>query len=412
MSFGRLKQGSGSVKGTLERSNVHTATERGKRERRGVNGLILPSFEVKGFRAFKNLRLESLGRANLIVGRNNVGKSCLLEALRLYFYRATPWVLHHLLVIREEVPERRPLLEGAQDVPEWTRAFENLFHGRRPFSADTEPIQLGPIDLPSLRMEIAFGWYVERRDESGVVRLEPARDFPSPEASGEPLRPALFVRGGGGWNFLLPLDVDFERMGWSWRRRDAEGGPSTPCLFVSSGGLSSTEVGRLWDRVALTEQERTVTEALRIIEPEVERVALIERDSRNRTVLVKLAGNERPIPLRSLGEGMNRMFGIVLALVNARGGVLLLDEVENGLHFTVLPAVWRLILKVSRGLGVQVFATTHSWDCIEAFQEAVREEPLDNTRLIRLETRDGEVHGVIFDEAELAIVTREKIEVR
>ena len=112
-----------------------------------------------------------------------------------------------------------------------------------------------------------------------------------------------------------------------------------------------------------------------------------------------------------MGEGMNRMLGIALALVNAKDGMLLIDEVDTGLHYSVLPDLWRLIFEVAHRLNVQVFATSHSWDCIQAFQQAA-----DNTEeegvLVRLETRKDGVGAVTFDERELAIVTREQIEVR
>ncbi len=71
---------------------------------------------------------------------------------------------------------------------------------------------------------------------------------------------------------------------------------------------------------------------------------------------------------------MGRLLGVALALVNASDGVLLIDEIESGLHYTVQADMWRLIFRVAHRLNVQVFATTHSWDCIEAFQKAALED--------------------------------------
>src|SRR5438045_2113512 len=78
----------------------------------------------------------------------------------------------------------------------------------------------------------------------------------------------------------------------------------------------------------------------------------------------------RNFPLYSLGNGMLRTLGISLALVSVKDGILLIDEFENGLYYSVQPDLWQLIFQVARCLNVQVFATTHSWDCIEAFQKA------------------------------------------
>lgn len=109
---------------------------------------------------------------------------------------------------------------------------------------------------------------------------------------------------------------------------------------------------------------------------------------------------------------MQRMFGIALALVNSRNGILLVDEIENGLHYSAQPDVWRLIFRLASRLNVQVFATTHSWDCIEAFQKAAQEDTQNAGLLIRLENKKGKIIATLFDEQELGIATREQIEVR
>jgi predicted ATP-dependent endonuclease of OLD family len=93
-------------------------------------------------------------------------------------------------------------------------------------------------------------------------------------------------------------------------------------------------------------------------------------------------------------------------------GILLVDEIENGIHYTVLPDLWRFLFQMAKFHNVQVFATTHSWDCVEAFQQAAAEEKETEGTLIRLEKRDGHHKAVTFSEKELAIVARDKIEVR
>ena len=156
-------------------------------------------------------------------------------------------------------------------------------------------------------------------------------------------------------------------------------------------------------------------EALRIIASGIERVNLLSDSMGNteeRIPKAKMSYLDEPIPLRSLGEGMNRLFGVALALVNSRNGMLLIDEIESGLHYSVQPDVWRLIFETALRLNVQVFATTHSWDCIEAFQQAAEENKQEEGMLIRLDEKKGKIVATEFDERELGIVTREEIEVR
>ncbi len=168
-------------------------------------------------------------------------------------------------------------------------------------------------------------------------------------------------------------------------------------------------MNELWDNIALTDLEKDVLAALRIVAPGVENLSIVKRGS---NAIVKIASIDEPLPLRSLGDGMQRTFGIALALVNARNGLLLIDEFENGLHYLVQADLWRLIFQVARRLNVQVFATTHSWDCIEGFQKAAQEDSQEDGMLMKLESKKGEIVVTLFDERRLGIATREQIEVR
>src|SRR5207245_4072449 len=93
-----------------------------------------------------------------------------------------------------------------------------------------------------------------------------------------------------------------------------------------------------------------------------------------RDLVVNLASTDETLPLHSLGNGMWRILGIALALMNAKEGILLIDEFENGLYYSVQPDLWRFIFRLARSLDVQVFAATHSWDCLKGFQEAAQED--------------------------------------
>ena len=172
-------------------------------------------------------------------------------------------------------------------------------------------------------------------------------------------------------------------------------------------------MGELWDKTALTDLEKDVLEALRIIEPKISAVSMVggEGRSRARTAIVRAGHFSRPVPLRSFGDGMNRLFVIVLSLVNARGGLLLVDEFENGLHYTVQLDAWRMIFQLAQKLDVQVFATTHSQDTIATFQKASSESPEEGMYLRLSRWRDGVIH-LAWGEEELASAIRASIEMR
>jgi AAA15 family ATPase/GTPase len=87
------------------------------------------------------------------------------------------------------------------------------------------------------------------------------------------------------------------------------------------------------------------------------------------------------------------------------------DEIENGLHHSIMTKVWAAIFEMARKLNVQVFATTHSWNCIESFQEAANRDPDDGV-LVRLSIKEDVVIPTLFREKELEIAARDQIELR
>jgi 3-hydroxyisobutyrate dehydrogenase-like beta-hydroxyacid dehydrogenase len=90
----------------------------------------------------------------------------------------------------------------------------------------------------------------------------------------------------------------------------------------------------------------------------------------------------------------------------------LVDEIENGIHYSVMPDVWKFVLKLAKRLGVQVFATTHSKDCYQTFQAATKGDQAVDGLLTRIERKKGELRASLFDEDRLKTVVNENIEIR
>jgi AAA15 family ATPase/GTPase len=104
---------------------------------------------------------------------------------------------------------------------------------------------------------------------------------------------------------------------------------------------------------------------------------------------------------------------IVASLVSVGKGTLLVDEIDTGLYYAVLKDMWKLILETAQKQNAQVFATTHSWDCVKAFQQALDEfQNPEFGRLIRLERIDNQIKTVPYLADELGIAVEQGIEVR
>jgi len=374
--------------------------------------LKISRLEIQQFRALKQLTLDHLGRVNLLTGRNNTGKSSVLEALRILASNASPSIIYDILRFREEDVRETDDTSEPWD-PEGVFQWSSLFHGFPPFSSDLAPIVIKSAGDKATEVSIQGSWLSLERSPVHGRRLVPAQADFFEESEGIP---GLVVEGGGERR-LVPLAGSIRRrtpFGPGIFPPNVANGSRLSCVFIGPyGGEKTAPLGELWDAIALSDREQHVVEALRIIAPEISAVSMVGgvTPRRARTAIVRAAGLARPVPLRSFGDGLNRLFGIALSLVSAQDGLLLIDEFENGLHHTVQRDVWRVIFKLARQLDIQVMATSHSWDAIEAFQEAASESPEEGV-LIRLLHKDAQILPTIFREDELAIVTRERIEVR
>jgi hypothetical protein len=330
--------------------------------------LMINTLLVERFRLFRHLEIGGIGRVNLFVGRNNAGKTALLEAIQVYASNASPSVLRDIVVARQET------WSGVSPNPSGQRgnALRHLFFGHRLPPLGEEGIRIGPLDSKHLQLHVGTAAFRhEVRADGSYSRVRVDSDlFPDDVPATELF---LVAEEGDRTTRLIGIEQDVERIN-RFRGDRTTADYRVPLQVVPTQNMPNRTVASLWDATSLTDLEDDVIMALRLIEPGITGVAFVEDNTRsareNRIPLVKIEGMREPLPLRSMGDGMTRLFHIVVALVNASSGILLIDEFENGLHWSVQPRLWEWVFQLSEMLDVQVFATTHSRDCIAGFEHA------------------------------------------
>lgn len=371
-------------------------TEKTETNENKKDELLLDSLEIKGYRCFEHLTIEKLGRVNLIVGKNSVGKSTLLESVYLFASNFQDSYLSELLDLRDE-PIWFSRVENGK--VEYIYDIKHLFFNK-PETEDNEQIlSIGNLKNPKKTIEAYIEWFEKSPEQK---RLGKAEIYESHE-------PYLYVKRNDKLIYSHILSESFKTPN-VYITIESE---VLKNKFVPASGLSLLALASYWDKMSLSDLEIKAIEALKIISPEVEKLNFIQAIGKNvRLPFVKTSKFSEPSSLKSLGDGMTRILGIILSLVNCKDGILLIDEIENGLHYSILPDVWKLIFKTAKDLNVQVFATTHSKDCIEAFTQAAIDDEESDGMLIRLENKDGKIRAVNFNEDELETVERRNIEVR
>jgi hypothetical protein len=182
--------------------------------------------------------------------------------------------------------------------------------------------------------------------------------------------------------------------------------------------LSIDDVVTMFEDVVLTKEEELVTEALRTIEPSIERLASLSGDRRRIRpgerggIVVKCENSAQRYPIGSMGDGMWRMLGLALAIASAQNGVLLVDEIDTGLHFSVMESVWKLIDEASKRLNVQVFATSHSRDAYESLASISHSETSKGSQVTIQRIDRFDKKSVAFSEQEIIASAERGTEVR
>ncbi|GHV31303.1 hypothetical protein FACS1894177_05570 [Bacteroidia bacterium] len=355
---------------------------------------MLNSLYIKNYRNLKELKIDSVDQINLITGKNNTGKSSLLEAIYIYATKAKPENLLLILESRGENYQRDNF-----EINSLSSFFTNHI--------TEEPIKIGITKEKGIDLNLVKYIYEEVKIKESEEIVRRKKIIPSGQRNEyNNSKTGLDIRTGSGSIFI-----------------DEQGEASGNFLnfiqyfdvyFIRSAVTSSATNEKSFDRIVLTTKENYVIEALKIIEPKTERIGYVAEDnSQTRKAVIKLSDQDNVIPLQSMGDGINRILTIILSLINAENGFLLIDEFENGLHYTVQKQLWKIIFKLAKDLNVQVFATTHSNDCISSFSKVLNEENNEiSGKLIRLDNINGIIQPEIFSPEELNIVTKRDIEIR
>lgn len=367
---------------------------------------------INNYRNLKELNIPSLNRVNLITGKNNTGKSSLLEAIAIYTSNGDIDVINQFLEDRGE--NYKSANDNISDNTQTNiKSLSSLFYNRvagfdikdyitiaANVSGDLYEV------LSSQNVVLKFIKYADEinKDEEGNI-IKRRRTIANSNAEKEDYKIGFKINSFKNKHFI-PL----EKIRLS-KHFKAES--NNNMQMVKTRNIDKQANSYLFDKIALTEKEKYVIKALQIIEPATERIAFVEESLRSRKAVIKLSNSNAILPLQSMGDGINRILSIILSLVNSENGYLLIDEFENGLHYSVQEKLWKIIFSISKELNIQVFATTHSNDSISTFQNVLNnQEHIGCGQLIRLDNVNNKIVVTEFDAEELKIATNQNIEIR
>jgi len=356
------------------------------------------SFRVKNFRGFRDLQLDDLGRVNLIAGQNNTGKTALLEAIWIHSGNREPKTL-----LRTELRTDRSVYRISRDfdvdsnsIISWNTMFNDFDPTKTiEMSAKLDRPRLLPLfdelSRTSLKISIKSQDSESFDDVLREFRIEDFELYKDVE--------------------ILEINSNYSKPGYmlilNGRIRSPRSKPFIQSDFLYTREKVDSRVNALRFsnmRRADNVNVRTLIDALKIIEPRLENLEILYDG--NRPLIHANIGLRQLISLSSLGDGMNRIASLILAMGEVAKGVIFIDEIENGLHYRIQKDVWKVIGQIARALDIQVFATTHSLEMIRAAHEAFEDDEPYEFRYHRLDVNSasGDIEAVTYNELDMDAV--------
>ena len=314
---------------------------------------MLESIHIQNFKGFKNTQIGPFRKVNLIIGGQNVGKTSVLEAAQI-------------------------ALGGGLK----TAFRQNEGNDGNRFAASA-------LGNPLLGLYAKYGAkeFVLTRNETDVPKMATSSRMYLDENIGTV----------DGLLHIFANDVGRK-------------GPKPGCLAVPLFLPLQIHLVVLFGKVILERKKRELTELLQRIEPRLLSLDAIAPDGEQR-VYAEIDGTPKALPLTQMGHGFSRLVYLFSELLVSEAQLALIDEVENGIHYSALPTLFKGIKTIAQERNVQSLITTHSWDCLRAACEVFEDTP-DMFQVIRLERHGDDVKAVCIDGERMLRLMAEEREVR
>ena len=348
---------------------------------------MINSITIQNFRCFENTSITGLKQVNLFGGKNNAGKTSLLEALYL---SSSPRTESIRLIRRLRKEDDR----FAKAYPE--KAWDNFFYTQN----KEKRIVISTINHSSNNsVELFCDDSIE--DFSGIIDKDDVNqdlELSDLLAGRESTRTTLHIE----WVFSnkrFPVaSLLAHSKGVLYRDIKIPDIRRITMIPSSQPGPSNPELAEEYDKADLAGYTERILQGVKIIDSSIEQIKTLMIGI---PTLYLKRENEELMPISLFGEALKKTVTLILRLVNNRGSVLLIDEIENGIHHTNQRELWRMLFRLADEFQVQIFATTHSLEMLEAFQDVRSEEQnqdlgtyIELTRNIRTRQITGIQHDL------------------
>lgn len=336
---------------------------------------MINKVRISNFKGIKNIELNQLSKFNIIGGKNNAGKSTVLEAIFMFYDRLGPDFLLKQYSWRG--------ITELQVVPE--EIFFPIFNGYDSSKKITIEIATGSekdtLDIvysdPFSHNEINDKKiFLENLD--GVIKTDD-------NLVSSNTKLMMTVRHSDARYKKESFDLGLSLSNLSFNIKHATRHNMLNCKFLSSKGYQNPiEVAVQYSELDINGESEKLIDFLRIIEPKIKGISNVSL-ANNKSMLYVDIGINKKIPMSFMGDGISRLTSILLAILTTKNGIVFIDEIENGIHYSVQNKIWKSILKAADENNCQIFVSTHSYEFLNACIEGTDEIYRDKLAYFRLE---------------------------
>ncbi len=360
---------------------------------------MLTELQIENFRSIRTLRLDQFGQVNILGGRNGSGKSTVLEAVELFL---APEPLRAAFQNTRRGIDMLPSQNTAQSSGVES-PWESLFFD----FINNDAVRLSGVYAGNQvwsTYETSFP--IAKTRHANLLAQNPGYVFSLQQWINE-ARLLLISSNRGSAAFMESLVHPVPDGSWGWT---ATIPPLAPCVSVwatdNSAQVQQKDLADLFSVVVQDRRQDFVVDVMKEIVPGLKNIVSLSRNKKAR--LYADTGRPKLIPVSLLGDGAIRVLRILLAGLSETGGVWLVDEIENGVHFKFLGTLWRGVAEACKLKNRQLFCTTHSREAILS----AAEQNLPDLRYQRIARKESGHIAMSYSGAELRDAEEMLVEVR
>jgi AAA15 family ATPase/GTPase len=313
---------------------------------------FIKNIDIVKFKCFNNFSSSGFNRVNLISGKNNVGKTAFMEAVYVNVYAENIETFSTVLFVIKFMRENINLLSSLYEYDDI-----KLMESTKKYKAISN-LKKNDFEILSSKGEKKYLFTID--DENILIESD---------------------------KFVYTPVIQ------------------TNIQFIDNFGFSSKNIIEAYSSVQKNDKEQYLNQIINKFDGRVESFKVIDSKPQ-----CKINGDYRE--LTEFGDGLRHLISIVCAIFASENGDLFREEIDNGIHYTQLDEIWKIIFEVSKELNCQVFATTHSKEMIESFTRMAIELEDKEVSYIEFGLQNNEIKTLVYDYEMLVSEIEQNHEIR